>query len=216
MRRLFTCSILILLIVVAVHAVPSSITYQGKLLDNGTPVNGNYTLSFAIFETETGGNPIWPASGYETHNVLVENGLFTVILGNGTPQNPIQPAIFNNLNAWLEIKTQTASFPRIQMHNVPYSLQAENLSIKGNNIGDLLMWDGNNWIPTSFKIYYRDFDGDGYGDQNFTIYTNNPLPGYIETSGDCDDKNISINPNQPEIIGDGIDNNCNGIIDESN
>jgi len=33
-------------------------------------------------------------------------------------------------------------------------------------------------------------------------------------AGDCDDKNPSINPDQEERIGDGIDNNCNNRVDE--
>ncbi|MFK7785292.1 MAG: MopE-related protein, partial [Crocinitomicaceae bacterium] len=51
-------------------------------------------------------------------------------------------------------------------------------------------WGGNT------PILLADVDGDGY-------------PAII----DCDDNDPNVNPGMPEIPGDGIDNNCNGVID---
>jgi hypothetical protein len=35
-----------------------------------------------------------------------------------------------------------------------------------------------------------------------------------QCDGDCDDANRDVKPSAREIVGDGIDNNCNGVIDE--
>ena len=42
----------------------------------------------------------------------------------------------------------------------------------------------------------------------------NDYDGYTENQGDCDDDNENLNPSIVEIY-DGIDNNCNGSIDEN-
>ena len=38
--------------------------------------------------------------------------------------------------------------------------------------------------------------------------------GYSENEGDCDDEDPAINPDAEEICRDGIDNNCDGVVDE--
>jgi hypothetical protein len=132
----------------------------------------------------------------------------------------------------------------------------------GINIGDLLVWDGSLWQPSTFSHYYADKDNDGLGDlysQTFatsqpygfvsndcdaddndgssgggTPYlrfpdadedgygdpTRTPIyscwiqPGYaIFLQDDCDDSNARVYPDAPEYC-DGLDNNCNGQVDE--
>jgi len=58
--------------------------------------------------------------------------------------------------------------------------------------------------------WYRDGDGDGYGDMYiYQDTTNRPL-GYVINSSDCDDSNSDLHPGATEICGDGIDQDCNG------
>lgn len=65
-------------------------------------------------------------------------------------------------------------------------------------------------------VYYIDNDGDGYGELSAGDFCSNPGIGYVVFGDDCDDTNPNINPNQVEDIcdNDGIDNNCDGNIDE--
>ncbi|HEX7846168.1 MAG TPA: Calx-beta domain-containing protein, partial [Chitinophagaceae bacterium] len=64
--------------------------------------------------------------------------------------------------------------------------------------------------------YYRDADGDGYGNAGAgTIQACGPSNGYVLNNTDCNDNNVAINPAATEICGNNLDDNCNGIIDEN-
>jgi hypothetical protein len=62
--------------------------------------------------------------------------------------------------------------------------------------------------------FYVDADGDGYGSSNAVVQSLSAPAGYVDNSTDCDDNNAAVNPGAAEICGNGIDDNCNGQIDE--
>ncbi len=63
------------------------------------------------------------------------------------------------------------------------------------------------------STWYRDQDGDGFGDAaTTTVGCAQPI-GYVADSSDCDDTNSAVNPSTTETC-DSMDNNCNGQIDE--
>lgn len=62
--------------------------------------------------------------------------------------------------------------------------------------------------------YYEDMDGDGYGNSNNTIVSCFPSAGFVVLNGDCDDSDDGLNPGAVEICNDGIDNDCDGLVDE--
>jgi hypothetical protein len=65
------------------------------------------------------------------------------------------------------------------------------------------------------RTYYRDEDNDGYGASS--RITECKAYGLFRAlrSGDCDDRRSNVNPGLAEVCGDGLDNNCNGRIDEN-
>jgi uncharacterized repeat protein (TIGR03803 family) len=65
----------------------------------------------------------------------------------------------------------------------------------------------------SLLTFYRDADGDGYGADNITIQACSQPDGYAVLGGDCNDQNTAVHPDAIERC-DGIDNDCNGRIDE--
>ncbi|MGB3801515.1 MAG: MopE-related protein [Lewinella sp.] len=67
--------------------------------------------------------------------------------------------------------------------------------------------------PEAKQTYYADQDGDGFGDINAPTQLCGPQDGYVENADDCDDNEAGINPDAPEIC-DGVDNNCDGNVDE--
>ncbi len=69
-----------------------------------------------------------------------------------------------------------------------------------------------NFLPIT--KYFADKDGDGFGDPNDTLSDCSPPAGFVLDSLDCDDSDSTIHPNAAEIC-DGIDNNCDGQIDEN-
>ncbi len=64
--------------------------------------------------------------------------------------------------------------------------------------------------PTS---WYLDSDSDGYGDAAEETVACNAPPDHVADATDCDDSRLDAYPDAAELC-DGIDNDCNGIVDD--
>ena len=62
--------------------------------------------------------------------------------------------------------------------------------------------------------HYIDLDGDGFGDDTTQTSGCTVPTGSVLQGGDCDDNESTANPAALEVC-DGIDNDCDGDVDES-
>ena len=95
--------------------VTQNITYQGVLTDSsGNPLNGNYQMTFRLYDAGTGGTTL----STDTHSVTVTNGLFT------TPIAVTDPKVIDGRALWLGIKVgaDPEMTPRQEIRPVPYAL----------------------------------------------------------------------------------------------
>ncbi len=68
--------------------------------------------------------------------------------------------------------------------------------------------------PASPTTWYNDADGDGFGDNSMTTTAVDQPAGYVSVGDDCDDEDSYVYPGAEELC-DGIDNNCDGNVDEN-
>jgi len=79
MKTTFLVLFIIVSFSIFAQSVPNLVDYQGSLTGlDAIPVNGPVSITFTIYDNETGSNALWT----ETQNpVYVSNGLFHVFLG---------------------------------------------------------------------------------------------------------------------------------------
>lgn len=108
----------------AFGSVPRTMNYQGYLTDgSGRPVSGALSMTFSLYPVDSGGSVLWT----ETHqNVTVTNGLYGVVLGNGTP-DPVPIALPFDQQYYLGITvgTDDEMTPRLALTSAGYALRAE-------------------------------------------------------------------------------------------
>ncbi len=98
-----------------------TISYQGFIQNNGTPVNGSTTLKILIYDVATGGSPFYT----ETQTVNVANGIFNVMIGAVTP---LQPALDFTKQYYLALSINGGAelTPRSLVSFSPYAFRALN------------------------------------------------------------------------------------------
>jgi hypothetical protein len=117
-------SVLLFLVLRDASAQGTAFTYQGRLLENGGPANGTYSLRFVLHNAPSGGAPV--GTPLTNDSVAVTGGVFTTALDFGA-------GTFDGTLRWIEIGVRTngsGSFvtlvPRQQITPAPYASHAAN------------------------------------------------------------------------------------------
>jgi len=85
-----------------------------------------------------------------------------------------------------------------------------------NDCNDLVDEDDPDLDTTTLTDWYRDLDGDGFGDVNGNAQKACASPsGAVEDNTDCNDDDADVNPDGIEVPGDCIDNDCDGVIGDT-
>ena len=204
---------LLLVPAVAMAQVPQAFEFQGIARD----VSGNIlsTQSVGLRLGVIAGSPTGTLTYQETHAAVTSPlGLFTVQVGNGTPvvgtfagvdwssgphymKVELDPAVGNNYQL----------MGTTQMLSVPYALVAGRTAcLSVSLLGDTLRQSSGCYVIIPGLSLAnggcRDTDGDGVYD----------LAG-CSSPPDCNDNNAMIYPGATEVC-DGVDNNCDGQVDE--
>jgi hypothetical protein len=113
---------------VAGAAVPSTLTHQGRLYDAANaPVDGTLQVRFAIYDSATGGTPIWE----ETLAVAFDRGYFSAELGAATPFDfTAGSETFDGSvrHLGITVGTDAEMAPRAAVRSVPYAFLAQDVN----------------------------------------------------------------------------------------
>lgn len=183
----FTILFLFLSSVSSFSQVPGTISYQGVLTDNsGSPLNGQYTMQFELYNSPTGGSALWT----ETQTDSVVNGIFNVFLGAA---NPLPDTLAFNTLYWLQITINNSNtpLPRIQLTSSPYSfntlrIQGQLVASSSPSTGQVLKWTGTEWAPGTDETIGGSANGDisgTYPSLTVTGIQNKPVSATSPSSG---------------------------------
>ncbi len=134
---------------------PDNISYQGYLVDgDGNPLGSgspqNFEVIFRIYAQAQGGDPIWA----EQQTVTVDNGNFSVILGEGSEVSPVNHGPLNQVFVGADasdryislqlVSAGTEIAPRLRFLSSTYAFLASNaVNLVSPGGGAALVINGN-------------------------------------------------------------------------
>jgi len=134
MKKMIRFSLLLLFVMAfasLAQAQNPKISIQGtlKTADGTTVGDGTYTVTFRLYNTETGGTPLW----FEDASVDVIGGIYSHYLGSVTPLN----AGNFSTTLWLGVKVGSYELtPRTELSYSPYSF-AVYTAVCSGAVGDI-------------------------------------------------------------------------------
>ena len=126
MKNIRTAALHLLVILVAfatqLQAQNQTLGVQGVVKNsNGTAIdNGDHSLTFKLYDVETGGTSLWD----ETQTVEIQSGVYSALIGETTPLPPFNKQLYLGV----KIAGGTEMLPRSVLSAAPYAL-----SLLGND-----------------------------------------------------------------------------------
>ena len=119
MRASLALLVVLAAFAVSVGQVPHTLSYQGVLknADDAVVPDGDYSLTFRLYDGQTGGTAIWT----ETQTVAVADGIFNAILGSVSALN-----LAFDVQYWLgvSVAAEPELVPRVRLTASPYAVRA--------------------------------------------------------------------------------------------
>ncbi|MDA9089694.1 DUF1566 domain-containing protein [Maribacter arcticus] len=278
MKNNYAILVAIFIVATSFAQTPEKMTSQAIVRDAAGDLvtNQQVGMQISILQTTVGGTAVYVETQTPTTNA---SGLLSIAIGTGAVVTGVYATIDWSADTYF-IKTETdptggtsySIMGTSQILSVPYALYANSAATvitasngtpTGGTEGQVLQMveDVPTWVDASFSIFYKDTDGDGYGDVNNTILAGAAPNGYVTNNTDCNDGDATmyptavwyadldgdgygdatssetgcastltnatqdntdcndgdptVNPGQSEIYSVSIDNNCDGIINET-
>ena len=147
---------LIISLTIAYADVPRHISFQGVLKDITTdaPLAGSVELEIHFFADATGGDAIFAE---EHPNVELDNGVYSIVIGDGNTISGNLNSLLGNTDIWLEqVVDSEVLAPRIKIGSTLFALKAESaeqLVKKGSSEVSVIVNDqGNVGIGTTSPL----------------------------------------------------------------
>jgi hypothetical protein len=167
-------------------ALGPDFTYQGRLVNGTTPVDGPTNLAFRLYDAPVAGNLL----GTQISNATpVSDGLFTIQLNSA---NQFGTSAFNGQARWLEIDVNgTTMLPRQAITAAPYALglrlplaeslatSADSINITQTGTGDAAQFNIVNPANVGEAL---EAHTDGSGDSIQSVTTGTGRAGYFQIS----------------------------------
>lgn len=113
----------------------------------------------------------------------------------------------SGIKAYLDLPDEASCFTELIIMDNEIVNGAAPIAVKSRNVGNNTNWSIIN------PVFYMDNDGDGFGNAAIRDTFCTQVVGYVTNGSDCDDDNDEIYPTANEVA-NGIDDNCDGKIDE--
>ncbi|WOO40306.1 hypothetical protein [Rubellicoccus peritrichatus] len=113
MNKIITLCLMLLVCSFELTAIPNTLSYQGRVSDDGLLLDGDFYMRFALSDGlnsahlwhNDGSDPADHTQPLDGLGVTVTNGLFSIVLGNGpgADNSPIPSAVWENDTLFLKV-----------------------------------------------------------------------------------------------------------------